>query len=158
MLLWKVYCVGQAKTKTATFGWEEGPTHWKSGFYILQQEVDAALPFTWIPINDLQLLTTQNLIHSFIRSFVYIRFVHTHICVCVIVCRFGNAYSHWLRFAPLTHWLPLQFVSFIFIYLTAFCPFLFSSLRLSSVVYFFSCIFDFVNMYFLVYILWCQQD
>lgn len=111
-------------------------SHWNEYFIYCSRKLSSIQPFTWIPINDHQLLTTQNHIHSFrlFRSISICMRVCVSVCHCMSV-RSVNAYKL-IEICSLTHWLRLQFVSFI----------LFFWLRLLSIFILFSS--DFVIFFF----------
>lgn len=121
-------------------------------------------PNQWSPI-------THN---SKSHSFIHFRFVHGQLCVCVslhVLLSIDSVmltHTDW-NCVSLTLWLWLQFVSFIFIYLTAFCPhfdaLLFSCLDLPCHVLPLSgslCLLPNLSfrlqLFWFSHILWFQQD
>lgn len=104
-------------------------------------------------------LESQSMISNYSQlkiPFIHFRFVHEWVCVSLHVLSFIGSvmltHIDW-NCAPLTLWLRLQFVSFIFIYLAAF----------SSTFILFACLFrpcfSFrLHLLLFSYILWFQQD
>lgn len=128
-------------------------SHWNEYFIYCSRKLSSIQPFTWIPINDHQLLTTQNHIHSFI-SFISFNF-DLYACVCVsvslYVCSFGKCLQiDWDLLVDALITIAIRFLYLIF--LTA------------LIVHFYSLLFSFRNFFFFLvynlflYILWFQQD
>lgn len=110
-------------------------SHWNEYFIYCSRKLSSIQPFTWIPINDHQLLTTQNHIHSF-RLFRSIS-ICMRVCVSVslYVCSFGKCLQiDWDLLVDALITIAIRFLYLIF--LTA------------LIVHFYSLLFSFRNFFF----------